>query len=246
MTRYARSLFVAAALLAVAAPARADVQVSMNAGRVTIVAKDATLRQILAEWARVGQTRIVNGERVAGGPITLELRDLPEQQALNILLRTVSGFVLAPRVSAATANASVFDRIIVLPTSAAPAPAPVGAAPPAFAQPSVIPPPPPNVADDDDDRPTPQPVQPGAPANRGPVFVFPQPQIGGQQQQPQPLNRPVVIGGATQQGAPPSAVPAPFPGAPTVATPAGVSVPGMVVPAPAAAPGQLVPPQREQ
>ena len=178
MTRYARSLFVAAALLAVAAPARADVQVSMNAGRVTIVAKDATLRQILAEWARVGQTRIVNGERVTGGPLTLELRDLPEQQALNILLRTVSGFVLAPRTAAATANASVFDRIIVLPTSAAPAPAPVSAAPPAFTQPSVIPAPP-NAADDDDDRPTPQPVQPGAPPNRGPVFVFPQPQGPG-------------------------------------------------------------------
>src|SRR5438132_11204756 len=139
MKKRARASLAAAALLAVASTASADVQVAMNAGRVTIVAKDATVRQILAEWARVGQTKIVNGERIAGGPVTLELRDLPEQQALNILLRTVSGFVLAPRVAAA-ANASVFDRIIVLATASAPAPA-ASSAPPAFTQPSVIPPP---------------------------------------------------------------------------------------------------------
>ena len=246
MKNAARASLAAAALLAVASTASADVQVAMNAGRVTIVAKDATVRQILAEWARVGQTKIVNGERIAGGPVTLELRDLPEQQALNILLRTVSGFVLAPRVAAA-ANASVFDRIIVLPTASAPAPAAASSAPPAFAQPSVIPPPLPTVSDDQDDRP-PNPSQPGTPVNRGPVFVFPQPQISGPQAQPQ--NRPAVggIAVAPQQSAP-STTPGPFPGASTVASPVGVSVPGMVVPAPTPAPGQLVqpiPPQREQ
>jgi hypothetical protein len=242
------SSLVAAALLAVAPAASAEVQVAMNAGRVTIVAKDATVRQILAEWARVGQTRIVNGERIAGGPLTLELRDIPEQQALNILLRAVSGFVLAPRVVATSATASVFDRIIVLPTAVAPAAGPVSAAPPAFAQPTVIPPPLPTVNDDEDDRPAnARPVPSNAPQNRGPVFVFPQPQITAPQQQV-PQNRPNVVGGVPQQSVQPS-TPAPFPGAPTVgAPPAGVSVPGMVVPAPAPPPGQLVPPipQREQ
>src|SRR5262245_45158507 len=111
---------LAAALVALtASTASADVQVSMQNGRVTIVAKDATLRQILTEWARVGQTKIVNVERVPGGPITLELRDLPEDQALKILLRPISGFMTAPRTSVATGSASVFDRIIVLPTLAA-------------------------------------------------------------------------------------------------------------------------------
>ena len=47
-------------LLAGAVPARADVRVSMHDGLVTIVAKDATVRQILAEWARVGRATIVN------------------------------------------------------------------------------------------------------------------------------------------------------------------------------------------
>jgi len=48
--------------LAVAAPASADVHITLQNGRVSIDAKDATLREILAEWAKVGQTKIVNGE----------------------------------------------------------------------------------------------------------------------------------------------------------------------------------------
>ena len=50
---------VVASLAAVPA-ARADVQLTMQNGRVSLVAKDATVRQILTEWARVGQTQIVN------------------------------------------------------------------------------------------------------------------------------------------------------------------------------------------
>jgi hypothetical protein len=64
---------VAAWLLAVST-ASADVQLTMQNGRVTLVAKDANVRQILAEWARVGHTKIVNLEAVPGGPITLELQ----------------------------------------------------------------------------------------------------------------------------------------------------------------------------
>ena len=58
------ALACAAVMCLVAMPASAEVQVAMKNGKVSIVAKDATLRQILTEWARVGQTRIVNIERV--------------------------------------------------------------------------------------------------------------------------------------------------------------------------------------
>lgn len=119
-------LTTAAALALSAATASAEVRLTMNNGQVSIVAKNATVAQILAEWARVGQTRIVNGERLAGAPLTLELTDVPEQQALEILLRNASGFVLAPR-AAVTAAPSRFDRILIVPTSSAPRPA---AAPP--------------------------------------------------------------------------------------------------------------------
>src|SRR5262249_51476254 len=116
-------VFVAALVVtAAASTASADVRLTIQDGRVTLVAKDATVRQILTEWARVGQTKIVNVERIPGGPLTIELRDVPERQALRVLLRSVGGYVTAPRETA-IADASMFDRILVMPVTA-PAPAP--------------------------------------------------------------------------------------------------------------------------
>ena len=77
--------------------ASAEVQLTIQNGRVSLVAKDATVRQILAEWARVGDTKIVNIERVPGGPVTLELTNVPEAQALDVVLRSLSGYIAAPR-----------------------------------------------------------------------------------------------------------------------------------------------------
>lgn len=101
--------------------ARADVTVSLADGRATIVARNATLRQVLAEWARVGGTRIVNLERVAGAPDSFELRNVPEAKALATLLRSVAGYIAAPRPPTSR-GASVYDRILILPTSVASAP----------------------------------------------------------------------------------------------------------------------------
>ena len=55
---------LSAVIALVSSTARAEVQITIHNGRVTLVARDATLRQILAEWARVGQTKIVNIERI--------------------------------------------------------------------------------------------------------------------------------------------------------------------------------------
>ena len=237
-------LAIGAALVGCATVASADVRLTMRGGRVTLVAKDATIRQILTEWARVGQTKIVNVERVPGGPVTLELTDVPEQQALDVLLRAISGYVAAPRAGA-TVNASVFDRIIVMPTSVAPS-SPASPAPASFAQPTISQRPPMPEDDQGDDRPP--TVVPGP--NRGPVFVVPPPPATNFPQSP--LQPPGVVPNPAQQppqfflqGGAPAGFPPPvsYPGQPTAATPAGVAVPGMVVPAPAPPPGQLPPGQ---
>src|SRR5689334_5535892 len=128
--------------------ASAEVQLTMQNGRVSLVAKDATVRQILAEWARVGDTKIVNMERVPGGPVTLELSNVPEAQALEIVLRPLSGYITAPRPVEAS-NLSRFDRIILMPTLAAARPATAAAPPPVFQQNPQFPPP--QSADDDND-----------------------------------------------------------------------------------------------
>jgi hypothetical protein len=219
--------FGAAALMAAATTASADVQLTMQNGHVSIVAKDATVRQILTEWARIGHTKIVNVERIPGGPMTLELNNVAEAQALDILLRSVSGYIAAPRpAETAAANLSRFDRIIVMPTVASARP-PAGGAPPPVFQPTPQFNQPQHPVDDDTDDEQPAPNVP-MPPNRGPVFnTFPQ-----QQQQPPQID-PQTGQPINAQPQPPTAQPsAPF---------GGVSVPGMVAPAPAPPPGQIQP-----
>jgi hypothetical protein len=85
---------VACAVLGLASASSAgQVKLEIRDGRVTLDAKDATVREILVEWARVGQTKVMNAERVPGGAITILLTDVPEQQALETVLRSVAGFL---------------------------------------------------------------------------------------------------------------------------------------------------------
>lgn len=220
-------LGVAACLIAVSS-ASADVHLTMANGRVSLVAKDATVRQILAEWARVGQTKIVNMERVPGGPVTLELANMPEAQALEVLLRTLSGYITAPRPVEA-ANLSRFDRIIIMPTLASARPASSAPPPPVFQQNPQFPPPQQQADDDgDDEKPAPNVPVPGGPP-RGPVFnSFPQPQVVN------PQGAPMAPPGAALPPAPQTPASSPTPVAPF----GGVAVPGMVAPPPPAPPGQ--------
>jgi len=214
---------VAVAFALGAAPASADVRVTMRDGRVTVVAKDATLRQILAEWARVGQARIVNGEQVAGGPITIELTDLPERQALDILMRSVGGYFAAPRPTALP-NAAFYDRIIVLPAAAPRSTSVSNSAPAPLPQPRFQP----NPVDDDAAfqrapfaPPTPQPAGAAMPVTAAPQLT------------PAPAFQP---GPPIQPGAPPASAPI----APAASGPLGSSRPGVI-----AAPPQQ-PPQANQ
>jgi hypothetical protein len=110
--------------------ARQGVTLQFNAGQVSLSAQNAPIRAILAEWARLGNVTIVNADRVAGPPVTLELTGVSERQALDVVLRSVAGYIVAPR-PAGSAGSSAFDRIMILPTSAAPRnPAPAVAAGP--------------------------------------------------------------------------------------------------------------------
>jgi hypothetical protein len=98
-----------------------ELSVKIANGRATIIAKDVPVRQILAEWAKVGETKILNGEKVAGGPVTLELsRRSREGSARRPAADRRRATSPAPR-PANLAGASQFDRVIVLATSRAPA-----------------------------------------------------------------------------------------------------------------------------
>ena len=134
MKKLLRFLLLPAAALVIAAPAFAgDITLSMQNGRVTLIAQNAPVRQILAEWARVGQTTIVNADKVVGPPVTLQLVNVPEQEALEVVLGSVSGYLAAPR-AIGSVGVSAIDRIVILPTSSAPAMSTV-TPPPAYPRP---------------------------------------------------------------------------------------------------------------
>jgi hypothetical protein len=212
---YTRVLLALALAAAISPSASAgELKLSIGNGRVTLIAQDVPLRQILAEWSRVGQTRFVNAEKLAGPPLTLQLVDVPEQQALDIVLHSASGYMAAPR-PAGTLGASLYDRIMILATSRPPAVS-ASATPAPFARPpfqQVQPQP----ADDDDGEPGDQgPVpppgvmpagmpQPGMPPATAPGFQPPQQYPGAAQQPGQqvPMTAPK-----------PGMLPAPTPGTP--------------------------------
>jgi hypothetical protein len=128
-----RILVLAGALVGVAAIAAAQtpLQLHINNGRVTLHAQNVPVRTILSEWSKVGGAKIINGEAVASAPLTLDLEGVPERQALDIILRGVSGYMLAAR-QPGVAGMSMYDRIMILPTSVAPRnppPAVAGTAP---------------------------------------------------------------------------------------------------------------------
>jgi len=130
---FSAAVLAVGASLAAASPVSADVQIAMRDGRVSIAAKDATIGQILSEWAKIGRTTVVNIEKLPGERVTLELTDVNEAQALELLLRRLTGYVVTAR-NAAAPDASAFDRIIIVPASMmtaaqAPQPSPTRSAP---------------------------------------------------------------------------------------------------------------------
>ena len=174
---------------------------------MTLVAHDVTVRQILAEWARVGQTKIINGEKMMGPPVTMELRDVPESKALETLLRAAAGYMVTPRLDGRV-GMSTFDAVLILPTSKAPIVQ--ASAPPSFNQPR------------------PQPVMPQVEENQPegdqPPQMQPQPGPPGQQFPGQPMPGPTPTGQQPPQNfrTTPGPMTSPVPGQlpPPPATPA--------------------------
>ena len=216
-----------------------DLKLTIANGRVTLIAQDVPLRQILDEWARIGKTTIVNGDKLNGPPMTLQLVDRPEREVLDLLLRTASGYIAAPR-TASVEGASVFERVMILPVSRGPVGVTASAPPTPFnnnrpAMNMAMPPQP------DDDNPEPQQqvmppgmiVPNGAVQNPGQVLppgqqppitaprpgMLPAPPAG----QPNPYAQPTVPGAQPQPQPTVPGIQAPVPGAvpPTFVRPPG-------------------------
>ncbi len=74
-----------AVLMTVASPVAAQqLTLQIEDGKVTLDAVNVPARQILAEWARIGGTKVVGAEKIVGPPLTLKLVGTPERRALDI------------------------------------------------------------------------------------------------------------------------------------------------------------------
>ena len=103
---------VVAALLAV--------WLQFNDGLVSLTVTGATLPQILAEWARVGGTRVDNAGAAQGAPIDLQLTNVPEAYALQVLLRNTNVVVVGrPFDPSRPPQRSQIERIAVAPARTA-------------------------------------------------------------------------------------------------------------------------------
>jgi hypothetical protein len=238
-----RALLLTIALSVVSAwPASAQaVKVEFHDGRVTVEANQAPVRAVLSEWGKIGGTKIVGAERIPGMPISIKLINVSEAQALETILRSVAGYMAAPRNSGA--GASMYDRILVMATTSAPPVANNNARPtpnqpnPAFNGTQRFVPPqrvqrPEEAEADEEPEPDENPPNP-------PVFTFPQPgQAAGMPNTPGQFGNSPVNTGQTITVNPSNGEPANIGGAPPA--PIGVSRPGMMVnpPPPANPPNQ--------
>jgi hypothetical protein len=209
---------VAFTLAAPVSAAAGDLRLSIANGRVTLVAQDVSLKQILDEWARVGQTTVVGSERLLGQTVTIELQDVPEARALETLLRSASGYIAKPRTVTLAGAGSGYDRIMIMAASRAPAassvPAQFNRPQPQMINPSLM---------VDDDEPSnvlpPGAIPPGAVGQiNGPQPLQPQmypgaPMAPGVQPQPPNINgagQPLTAPRPGQLPAPTPAFPNPY------------------------------------
>jgi hypothetical protein len=121
-SRHMIGLAMLGLLVGTATATAEQLTLQLEGGRVSLVARDVSVEQVLAEWARLGSTTIVDADALDDTPITLTLEDVPEHRALETLLRSATGYVAAPR-PAGTPGASRFDRILILVSRSASAPA---------------------------------------------------------------------------------------------------------------------------
>lgn len=187
--RIGAALLVAACCAAFAPPVSADVRVTFANGRVTVIASEATVREILAEWSRVGGSTFVDADKIPSSQrLTIRLEDQPELDAIDVLLRTVAGYMVVPSAAPA-ASASAVGRVFILPTST---PAPY-----------VAPPPPAEFASLDEAAPARLTTAPVQPDDDGPVRVSSPPapavpQAAGAPQAPLGQTNPLISNTPTQ------------------------------------------------
>ncbi len=112
-----------------------EIRFTIGEGRVTLIARNAPLGEVIAAWEHAGSTRFVDAGGLEAVPVSLHLVDVPEAMALRLLLRPAAGYVAMARAPSAP-GASLYDRVEVLAVRATPSRPRSVAAPRALAAPA--------------------------------------------------------------------------------------------------------------
>jgi hypothetical protein len=117
------ALSIAALLTVLVLPSHARAQAlsfELRDGLVTIDAQNVSVWEILQRWSAVGGVTFVDADQIPRTPVTLMLTREPEITALGIVLRGVSGYIVARREPSPSAPPSIIDRVLIVANSVAP------------------------------------------------------------------------------------------------------------------------------
>lgn len=110
---WASGLIGAAVAMSAAVSAAEEPRFTMTEGRVTLIARDTPLGDVLAAWERAGSTRFIDAGALDEVSVSLHLVDVPEADALRLLLRPAAGYLAVPRTPRVP-GASLYERVKVL------------------------------------------------------------------------------------------------------------------------------------
>jgi hypothetical protein len=117
-----RTILVSSAVLGLLAAGDAAAQklsLQVDKGLVTLDAENVTVDEVLARWSQAtGLTVISKSGEGSDIPVSLHLEGVAEREALRMVLRDLSGYIMGERRDPNTGEITI-DRVMILPQSAA-------------------------------------------------------------------------------------------------------------------------------
>ena len=117
-----RTILVSSAVLGLLVAGDAAAQklsLRIDKGLVTLDADNVTVDEVLARWVdTTGLNLISKSGQGSDIPVSLRLEGVPERQALAMVLRDLSGYIMGERRDPLTGIVTI-DRLMILPQSAA-------------------------------------------------------------------------------------------------------------------------------
>ena len=116
-----RTILVSSSVLCLLVAGEAAAQklsLRIDHGLVTLDAENVTVDEVLARWIRTTGLSVVSKSGQGSDiPVSLHLQGVSERDALKMILRDLSGYIMGERRDPATGTVSI-DRLVILPDSA--------------------------------------------------------------------------------------------------------------------------------